>query len=63
MNLAPGLWGVSAQYLTPSGNIGYWNGTARGFINNHKIIRQIRSNPRRKFDGGLKVYSIARIAD
>lgn len=63
MNLAPGLWAISAQYLTPSGSLGYWRGFARGFISNHEIIRRIKSNPHRKFDGGLAVYDITRIAD
>lgn len=62
MNLAPGLWSISVQYLTPSGSPGYWRGVFRGFVNNQEIIRRIKSNPLRKFDGGLQIYDIARIA-
>jgi hypothetical protein len=57
----PGLYGISAQYRTPSGQLGFIRVHQRDSICIGKIIASIKRNPKRKLAGDLKIYNAERV--
>lgn len=56
---APPLWGFSASYRTPSGNMSHVSGVVRchSHETTDRVIQEIQRNPRRKYVDKLDIYS------